>query len=245
MGFVLTPTQSQILVAFRTVLLTALPSGIEIVLGQQSRLPEPPGTNFVVLTPILRFRLETNTDFYQDVLFTGSIIGSRLTVSNINFGIIRTAASPILFGVGIAPNTIITSQVSGAPGGIGDYNISVAQTITTQAMAAGVVGIEQPTRITIQCDVHGPNSPDNVQIIATLMRSLYASELFRSLGVDADLLYAGEPKETPFFNAEQQVEWQWTVDACIQANQTVNVPQQFAGELDIETPAPADVTKPF
>ena len=61
------------------------------------------------------------------VSFTGSVAGTSLTV---------TAGTGIqlnmtLFGTGITAGTYIVSQASGSSGGIGVYNLSVAQTVTT------------------------------------------------------------------------------------------------------------------
>lgn len=218
---------------------------MEIIDGQQSRLAEPVGVDFVVLTPILRFRLEANTDQYQDTAFVGSIAGTVLTVTLMTFGTIQTIANPPLYGVNVAANTQITGQLSGATGGIGTYTISPAQTFASGILAAGIVGIKQPTRITIQCDVHGPNSPDNVQIISTLLPSLYATDLFKAQGLDVSALYASEPRESPFMNAEQQVEWMWSVDAVLQANHVVAVPQQYADQAKVTIPPPQELTKPF
>jgi hypothetical protein len=89
----------------------------------------------------------------------------------------------------------------------------------------------QPTKVTIQLDVHGPASSDNVQIISTLFRSGYASEYFAGLAVDVWPLYASEPRQMPFHNGEQQVEERWSIDAVLQANATVTTPQDFADQL--------------
>ncbi|MGF6604581.1 hypothetical protein P3T23_009337 [Paraburkholderia sp. GAS448] len=59
-------TESQTLAALRAFLLSVLPAGVEAIRGQDNRLPEPPGANFVVMTPVLRERLETNVDAWRD-----------------------------------------------------------------------------------------------------------------------------------------------------------------------------------
>lgn len=65
-------TQSDVLTALRGFLLAVLP-GIEVVLAQINRVPEPQGDNFVTMTPILLERLETNTDEFDPLASTMTI----------------------------------------------------------------------------------------------------------------------------------------------------------------------------
>ena len=59
-------TESQALDALRAFLLAVFPTGMECVRGQDNCVPPPHGTNYAVLTPILRERIETNIDGYAD-----------------------------------------------------------------------------------------------------------------------------------------------------------------------------------
>lgn len=226
------PTQAQINTALRAFLISILPTGVEVILGQQNRVPEPRANNFVVFTPILRDRLETNVDTYADCLFTGSISGTTLTVTAVEFGTIVVGRA--LFGVGVASGSIISALGTGT-GGVGTYTISPSQTVTSKPLAAGAMNAMQPVSMTIQLDVHGPNSADNAQIISTLLRDDYAVRSFAASGVDVAPLYADDPKQIPFINGEQQYETRWVINAVLQANQTVSPPQQFAGEVVVET----------
>ena len=266
----LSPTQSQIMAAVRSVLLALLPSGVEVIQSQINRVPEPPGADFVVLTPILRTRLSTNVDTYQDCAFTGSIAANVLTVTEtptivneltldsagrllvspggvmeltapVTLGTIQPASQPTLFGVGVAPGTKITAQRGGTPGGPGTYTVSVSQTLTSRPLAAGVMGMRQAIQLTVQADIHGPASPDNAQLVSTVFRSNYGTELFAATGVDVTCLYTSDPREQSFNNAEALVEWVWGVDLVLQANQTVSVPMQFFGELKIALQPPVDI----
>jgi hypothetical protein len=92
---------------------------------------------------------------------------------------------------------------------------------------------KQPTQVTVQIDVHGPNSADNAQIISTLLRDEYACIFFHKSGYDIAPLYAGDPDQIPFFNGEQQVEFRWTVAAVLQVNTTITTPQDFAANVNI------------
>ena len=227
-----TPNQGQIQIVLRSFLLSILPPGVEVVRGQESRVPEPKVGNFVVMTAIARERIETNVDTYADVRFLGSISGTTLSVNSVSFGTVGTAGDgTLLFGTGVMVGTNITGQLTGTIGGVGTYSVSPSQNVALGVMAAGVENILQPTNITFQLDVHGPNSADNAQIISTLFRDDYAVEAF--YGYDMAPLYADDPRQVPFQNAEQQWEYRWVVEAHVQANQVVTVPQQFADEVDV------------
>ena len=169
MSATLTLTESQTFTALRAFLLGVLPAGVEVIRGQDNRVPEPKGADFVLMTPTLRERLETN----------------------------------------------ITSVLDPYPA------------------LGGARADRQATRVTVQLDVHGPNSADNVQIVSTLFRSDYATTQFATSGFDVTPLYTSEPHQMPFVNGEQQVEMRWTVDVVMQANPSVTTPQDFAGKLGI------------
>jgi len=232
MSATLSLTESQIFTALRNFLLSVLPAGVECVRGLDNRVPEPAGTNFVTMTPLLRERLETNVDAYSDTAFTGSITGNTLTVTNVSLGAITVGAQ--LLGNNLAANTVVTALGTGT-GGDGTYTVTPAQTLASQTIAAGVQTLMQPVKVTIQLDVHGPNSADNSQIITTTWRDDYAIEKLALLNSGFDLapLFHSEPKQIPFLNGEQQIEERWVIDLVLQANPIVTVPQQFASSLDV------------
>jgi hypothetical protein len=93
--------------------------------------------------------------------------------------------------------------------------------------------VMQPTQITVQIDVHGPASADNAQIITTLLRDDYACQIFAASGYDIAPLYTSEPHQIPFFNGEQQVEFRWIIDAVLQTNTKITMPQDFAASTNI------------
>jgi hypothetical protein len=101
-------------------------------------------------------------------------------------------------------------------------------------MASGGQIFLQPTRITVQLDVHGPNSAENAQTISTLFRDDFAVQAFKASGFDVTPLYSADPRQLPFENENQQTENRWVVDAVMQSNQTIRAPQQFADELDVD-----------
>lgn len=225
-------TETSVFTALRSFLLTILPAGIEVVRGQDNRVAEPPGTDFVVMWPLLRERLSTNVNSYIDAVFTGSIAGNVLTITAVAQGSLSPGS--IIYGVGLAANTIVLAQTSGTPGGIGTYSITPnPQTISSETIAAGVMATLQPIKFTAQIDVHGPLSADNSHIITTLFRDDYGIQLFAASGFDVTPLYCGEPKQIPYLNGEQQIEERWSIDAMMQCNPLVTTPQQFASALAV------------
>lgn len=98
---------------------------------------------------------------------------------------------------------------------------------------AGVRHSGDGVQITVQVDAHGPESAENAQRLATLLRDEYACAFFRALGVAVQPLYAGEPRQVPFTNGEGQVEERWTVDAALAAVLAVTTPQRFAERVGI------------
>lgn len=228
-------TESQMLTALRSFIMSILPSGISCVRGLVNRVPEPSGSDFVVMTPTLRGRLATNIDYYIDAEFTGSISGTELTISSTQYGNLSIGSN--IFGVGVLPGTTITAMGTGS-GGTGTYTISQSQTVSDQTIAAGIQKLLQPTKVTMQLDVHGPNSADNAQVITTLFRDAYAIEQFKTSGFDVSPLYASDPKQVPFINGEQQYEERWTIDAIMQANPVMQVPQQFASSAVVNISIP-------
>lgn len=235
MSVTLSLTESQTFTALRLFLLSIMPAGMEVVKSQDNRVPEPVGPDFITMTPLFRERLETNVDTYSDTAFTGSISGNTLTVTDVSLGAIKVGAQ--LLGNNLAANTAVTAFGSGT-GGVGTYTVTPSQTVASQVMASGTQMLLQPTKVTIQLDVHGPNSGDNAQIISTTWRDEYAVDQFATSGFDVTPLYASDPHQVPFMNGEQQFENRWVVDLVMQANPIVTATQQFADQLEAEIQAP-------
>lgn len=224
-------TESNVFTALRSFLLSVLPTATDVIKAQVNRVPEPANPNFVLMTPLRRERIETNIDSSADVLFTASIAGNVMTVTQVSFGTI--AIGNTVFGTGLAAGTLtITGQLTGT-GGIGTYSVSLAQNLASQPFAAGLMNYMQPTEFTIQLDVHGPISGDNSQVITTLFRDDFAVQQFLTSGFDVAPLYADSAKQIPFTNDQQQYEDRWVIEACLQANITVSIAQQFASLLNI------------
>ncbi|WP_267550378.1 LIC_12616 family protein [Rhizobium rhizogenes] len=205
-------------------------TGVEVIQAQENRVPEPSVPDFVTMTPFMQSRLSTNVDTYQDVSFTAAISDNTMTVSAVTYGAI--APGQAVFGVGLVSPTKILAYGSGT-GGTGTYTISPAQTVGSEEMSSGGELFLQPTKVTVQLDVHGPNSAENAQTISTLFRDAFAVDAFALSGFDVTPLYVSDPKQLPFENENQQIENRWVIDAVVQANQIIQAPQQFADELSV------------
>ena len=224
-------TDTAIFTALRSFLIGVLPSGVEIVKAQDNRVPEPSTPDFVTMTPLRRPRLATNVDTAADAKFSGSIAAAVMTITQVFAGVMNVGST--VFGVGVADNTTVLAQISGTPGDIGTYSVAPSQTIASETLSAGATAVAQSTEVVVQLDIHGPNSADNAQIISTLFRDDYAAQQFDGSGVSP--LYADEPKQVPYLNAEQQYENRWIVDVHLQITPTVSVPQQYADAVTVTT----------
>ena len=216
-------------------------TGVEIITAQQNRVPEPEGEDFIVMTPLMHERIETNTDSYADVAFTASIAGTTLTISAMQFGTIMVGQT--VFGTNVSAGTRITALGSGT-GGVGTYTVNNAQTVGSEVMASGQQNLLMPVKVTVQLDIHGPNGADFTQTISTLFRDDVGVTLLAASGLDIAPLYADDARQIPFVNAEQAYEWRWTIDAVLQANQVVTLPQDFADQVNV-TLLPVEVTYPL
>lgn len=237
----LAPSQSDVLQSLRAFLLDVLPSGVEVLTGQPNRVPEPSSLNFVIMTPIRVERLGTNRGSGFDVKFTGSVAGNILTVTSVaidprtglQHGSIATGR--FLYGVNVTDGIKIVSQLSGTPGGAGTYQLSGSQSLAPETLAAGYWQYMQPASATVQLDFHSADlsSSDMAMTASTLFRSEYGTRFFKALGPDVTPLYADDPSQQPFVNDQQQYEWRWVLDACMQVNDIAQVGQQFADAVNI------------
>jgi len=227
------PAQTDVNTALRAFLLAIMPAGMAIVRGQVNRVPEPNGQDFIVFWPLHANRLTTNIDHSQDTVFTASITGTVMTVTAMQAGSIVPPVQ--LFGVGLSGGTatFVTAQLTGSVGAVGTYTVTPSQTVGSSTISAGTTTVTQETEIVMQLDVHGPSSWNNAQVISTLFRDAYAVDFFNASYPTITPLYADDPRQSPFVNAEQQYEDRWIIEARLQANQTVPIPQQYAGVVDI------------
>lgn len=228
--FTASPSQDDIQTAVRSFLLSVLPPNFEVVEGQDNRVPEPKVLDFAVMWPLRRERLSTNIDDTGDVRFTASISGTLMSVTHIDFGVI--AIGTWVFGVGVLFPTRILFFGSGT-GGLGTYTLDQPQAVPSEIMSSGQITATQHTEVVLQIDVHGPTSTENAQVISTLFRDPYAVSWFAQNAANIMPLFADDPNQIPFFNAEDQTEYRWVVEAHLQANIALALPQQYADAVNV------------
>lgn len=228
----LSPTQSNVTAALGQFLGAQLGfSAAQVIVGQQNRVAEPQPSSFVVMTPMRVERLATNLDASADVKFTGAIADAILTVSAIEAGSLSAGAT--IFGVGVQTNTIIVQQISGTSGGVGTYGVTPSQTLSSETLSCGARTVTQSARVVVQLDFHSADQSagDNAQLISTLLRDEFGTTFFASLAPPLNGVtpfYADDPRQVPFWNAEDQMEWRWVLEAHFEVDQTAQVPQIYA-----------------
>lgn len=121
----------------------------------------------------------------------------------------------------------------GQSGALASYQLSIVQDGPQGKYSCGTKLAYMPTEIGVQLDVFGPSSAENAQIISTLFRDEFAYDFIQGLNTDISPLHADDPRQMPFINDQAQYENRWMVEALLQVNETVTVPQQFADSVVI------------
>lgn len=81
-------TESQTMTALRSFLLGIVTTNIEVVSGQDNRVPEPIGQTFVVMSILSRERIETNTVTTVDgLLLQVPVAGTRMDLQPVKFSV--------------------------------------------------------------------------------------------------------------------------------------------------------------
>lgn len=73
---ILTLTEDMVLTGLRAFLLAVLPTGVEVIQGQQNRAPEPRGPNHIVMTPARRDQMASTTHDYDQAEGTNTVTRS-------------------------------------------------------------------------------------------------------------------------------------------------------------------------
>lgn len=103
-------------------------------------------TNFAIQQINLAFHY-----FTDSTSVTGSIAGKVLTVTNVASGTVTVGQQ--VSGAGVSANTQILSQLTGSAGGIGTYALTVASTVSSEALSLGAYLIQFSPNV---------NNPSNV-----------------------------------------------------------------------------------
>ena len=226
----------QVSVSQTVAIPATMATGISVVAAQPNRVVEPNNPWFVVMSFLYGKRLGTNQDSSADAKFTGSIAGNTLTVSAVQIGTV--SAGSTIFSNAVSANTQIISQLTGTSGGAGTYQVSPSQTVSSGTMSAGTKTMFMSSEATVQLDFHSPDylAGDFAQTVSISFRDEYATTFFSSLTApqnNVSPLYADDPRQAPFINAENQYEWRWSLDAHVQIDETVAAPQEYADSATV------------
>lgn len=94
--------------------------------------------------------------------------------------------------------------------------------------------ITESNQWTLQLDIHGPNSANFAQIISALCRDETGVDTFTSINPAITPLFADEPRQAPFLNAEQAYENRYIVEVNLQVDQTFTITQQSATTITVD-----------
>lgn len=154
------------------------------------------------------------------------------------------------FLIGLLPCPVVQSQQNRAAMPKDDFvtmtslgSVGLSTDKATYQPTASTQTHERSTRWDVQLDFYGPNAADYANMVATLIKTDYACDQIEASGLSMDPLYAEDPRQIPFVNAENQYEKRWTVQCAFQFNPTVVVAQQFAASLTV-VPESIDVVFP-
>jgi hypothetical protein len=237
-------TENAIYTALRTFLNSAVTTAdIAIVRGQQNRVAQPPGSNFIVFTPLRNERLGTTQTAYVEIQFNGSIAGNVLTVAEMTWGGGILPGSVVRHRtVGtVANNTAIITQTSGTAGKVGTYTITPGgQTVALSPLYISTRFDLAPTQLTVQLDVYGPDSWANAQAIETLFRSSYGVQAIDVLSINAAPLYCDSARQIAFIDGEREYEDRWMMELALHVNPTIGTVQDAAEAIDVIL-VPADL----
>lgn len=110
--------------------------------------------------------------------------------------------------------------------------LSLPRTTYADVPSGGTMTLTRPTQWTAQIDCYGDGAQDMALAICIALRSSYGCNALKASG--AQPLYTGEPRQLPFITGEDQYLERWSVDAVLQFNPSITVPQQFADQLRVD-----------
>lgn len=134
---------------------------------------------------------------------------------------------------------VIRSQTNRVPMPVGPFVVmtqtaGAAMETNTDTWTATEKTVLRPEQFTVQIDCYGAGSGDSARMIAALMRDSYACELMAAVNPNIQPLYAGDAKQMPLIDGEQQYEERWTFEVQLQINPTFTVAQQSANALTVD-----------
>lgn len=101
-----------------------------------------------------------------------------------------------------------------------------ALAVSVDSFTATTQNVRRSTQLDYQVDCYGAGAADRAQTIVTLLRDGYACDQFAAANPAVQPLYAGDTRQIPLIDGEEQYVERWTFDAVLQVKPTVSVPIQ-------------------
>jgi hypothetical protein len=99
-----------------------------------------------------------------------------------------------------------------------------------------------PKRVDVQLDFYGPAAGDWCNAVSGMVRTEYATSQFPD-GIKP--LYCNDALQAPMINGEDQYNSRWILTVSMQYNPVIEVPQQFADVVAVDTIEAVDVVYPY
>lgn len=110
---------------------------------------------------------------------------------------------------------------------------ALATNVSTFDPDRGEKTIHRSTRYDVQVDCYGTTAADRAALLAMMLRSEYACDSLAASSGCVQPLYADEPGQLPFVNAEGQFEERWSFSVALQFNPAITLPQDSATEISV------------
>lgn len=164
---------------------------------------------FFVTTP-------SESDIYKAVRFWLKAILPQVNANNIVQGQLNRVAAPLdpfVTMLIIDRRRLATNSWT--------YDYSTTRTIVDKA------------QITMQINLFGAATSNEMQTITTLWRDMQAVDFFASLNAPITPLFTSDVRQSGFITSERQYNDQWSVDLEMEVNFTLPIPQDFAETITI------------
>lgn len=109
----------------------------------------------------------------------------------------------------------------------------------TTSLTASEIDFVNGIQLDIQLDIHGPKSMETAQVLNTIMRDSYATEITNPSVFG--ILYATNPIHMPFVNAENQYEKRWVLTVALQICVKISTVSQFMSNINLIIKPPGDL----
>ena len=131
------------------------------------------GINVNIVDGVYRYTWRISNP--STAIFTASISGTTMTVTQVSSGVLAVGQS--VYGIGITPETVITALGTGT-GGVGTYVVNISQTVAAESLNSATVG----------CLFTGSMSGTTLTVSAVTSGTLYVGQTIEGAGISAKVI---------------------------------------------------------